>query len=99
VSAIELPGAADLLAIARSTLLDDVIPALDGDARFKALMVANAIAIAARMVEVGDIADLPDATVMCAHIRAGMHDDDTALGQILLAHSEARCQVSSRAKK
>jgi hypothetical protein len=99
VSAIELPGAADLLAIARSTLLDEVIPTLEGDARFKALMVANAIAIAARVVEIGDIADLPDAAALCANIRAGAHDDDSTLGQILLAHSEARCQVSSRAKK
>jgi hypothetical protein len=50
----DIPSAADLLSIARSTLLDDVLPRLPADLRYTALMIANAIAIAGRAIEVGD---------------------------------------------
>ena len=42
------PDAAELLAIARRTLLDEVLPRLPGELRYRALMIANAMAIAAR---------------------------------------------------
>lgn len=42
------PNAAQLLDIARQTLLEQILPALSGDLRYPALMIANAIAIAAR---------------------------------------------------
>ena len=55
----EEPDALDLLEVARETLLEAVAPALDGDARYQALMVANAIAIAIRELTADD-ADLPE---------------------------------------
>ena len=99
MSAMELPEAADLLAIARTTLLDEIIPALTGDARFKALMVANAMAIAGRAAHTDPIDDIPNASLICANVRAGKHDDDQYLANKLLAHAEARCRISSRGKK
>jgi hypothetical protein len=47
------PDRLDLLLAAETTLLDEVLPSLDGGARYAALMVASAIAIARREVEAG----------------------------------------------
>ena len=49
-----LPGGADLLSIARETLLSELLPLTSGETRYALLMVANAIAIAAREAEAGD---------------------------------------------
>jgi hypothetical protein len=49
-----LPAAADLLAIARKTLLEELLPAATGEARYAMLMIANAMAIAARECEAGE---------------------------------------------
>lgn len=96
MSGIEKPDAVGLLEIARRTLLDEVMPQLQGDARVKALMVANAMAIATRAAMVGEIAALPDAAGICAAIRDGRHDDDAALAELLRAHAELRCRISSK---
>jgi hypothetical protein len=45
---MDISDAADLLAIARETLLGELVPALPNERRYAALMVANAMAIAAR---------------------------------------------------
>lgn len=50
----EQPQGLNLLTIARSTLLEKVVPLLPQDQRYNALMVANAIAIALRQWEAGD---------------------------------------------
>lgn len=42
------PNADELLAEARRTLLEEVLPELAGERRYQALMIANAIAIAQR---------------------------------------------------
>lgn len=47
------PHAHDLLDIARQTLLEQVLPALPGELRYPALMIANAMAIAARENRLG----------------------------------------------
>lgn len=44
---------ADLLEIARSTLRESVLPQVAADARYDAAMVANAMAIASRELELG----------------------------------------------
>ena len=44
----DVADAADLLAIARGALLSRLVPALSDDHRYTALMIANAMAIAAR---------------------------------------------------
>lgn len=41
-------SALELLAVARETLLEQVLPVLEGDARYQGLMIANAMAIALR---------------------------------------------------
>ena len=45
------PNGAALLDVARRSLLDEVAPALKGQPRYVALMVANAMGIAAREIE------------------------------------------------
>jgi len=49
----ERPSATELLEVARETLLDEVLDALPGERRYAALMIANAIAIAARETAAG----------------------------------------------
>ena len=44
----DLPDAAELLDIARRTLLDQLLPQLPEELRYSALMIANAMAIASR---------------------------------------------------
>lgn len=89
-----MSAAAELLAIARATLLERVLPGLSGDARFQALMIANALAIAERALAAPPVAARDD-RALCAAIRAGAHDDDRALAAQLLAEVEARCRVSA----
>ena len=48
-----LHATGDLLAVARDALRERVIPRLDGEGRYEAAMVANAMAIAAREVALG----------------------------------------------
>ena len=50
------PDAAELLAIARATLLDKLLPRLADDLRYDALMIANAMAIAWREHAAGNAA-------------------------------------------
>lgn len=50
------PDATELLEIARRTLLDEILPRLPEDLRYSALMIANAMAIAAREHAAGDAA-------------------------------------------
>lgn len=47
------PDARELLDIARQTLLHELLPALPGELRYQTLMVANAMAIAAREYQAG----------------------------------------------
>jgi len=48
------PDAAELLEIARKTLVDDVLPRLPQELRYTGLMIANAMAIAARERSAGE---------------------------------------------
>lgn len=48
-----LHATGDLLAVARAALRERVMPRLDGEGRYEAAMVANAMAIAIREVELG----------------------------------------------
>jgi hypothetical protein len=99
----ELPDTAGLLDIARRTLLDDIAPTLEGDLRFKALMVANAMAIAGRARLAGEVAEaalaLGDGATLSAAIRAGAHDpgtpDHARIEAALFALAEAKCRISA----
>ena len=71
------PSALDLLAIARKVIRDDIAPALSGGDRYRALMAANAIAIASRQ-----LAETPSPTeanlaALKADIRRGDLDPGT----------------------
>lgn len=48
------PKAADLLETARAVLRETILPQLPASARYEALMVANAMAIAARQMAAGE---------------------------------------------
>lgn len=67
------PSDAALLDIAREVLKGDIVDALDGDTKYKALMIANAIAIVSRQISDGSIGEntLPDLTLLSDRIRAG----------------------------
>jgi hypothetical protein len=94
----EVPLGVDLLVIARQTLLDAVIPALSGDARFKALMVANAMAIALRE-QSAPAFDAGDLATLARDIRAGAYDpgtrDHDAVATRLTELAQARCRISA----
>jgi acetoacetate decarboxylase len=97
----ELPAAADLLATTRRALLETIIPALDGPARFQALMAANAIAIALRETPeaLSAIATakaaLGDIPTLITAIRAGHHDTNPTPAAALRTYAEARCRISA----
>jgi hypothetical protein len=107
---LEPPDALDLLETARRAVLEGVAPVASGDARFKALMAANAIAIAVRAIRIGpeEAADALAALTaasgaepakLCHDIREGRYDPGTArheaVAAALLALAEARCRVSA----
>ena len=89
------PSGRALLDTARRALLDDVVPGLAGQPRYVALMVANAIGIAARELELADRSAAAWAAALGAGrqgtavetslellveaIRAGRHDADPEL--------------------
>ncbi len=98
--AMEAPDGAALLDIARRTLLNDIVPRLEGDARFRSLMIANAIAIALRERSKLPVThDLGDGAALRAAIRAGVYDPGTLdhgrIAAALLALAEARCRISA----
>ncbi len=63
------PDAAELLAIARTTLIDKLLPQLADESRYDALMIANAMAIAAREHAAGDAAAQAELARACALLR------------------------------
>lgn len=95
-SAMEAPQTEALLDAARTTLLERVVPHLQGDAKFQALMVANAIAIALRALAHGPVPPLENQAALAAAIRAGLHDDDADLAALLRHHTTLRQRISSK---
>ena len=97
---LEKPAGADLLATAREVVLTELLPALPPDKVFAARMVANAMAIAMREMQV-DAAALPaaDLAALAAEIRAGAHDPGTpahdATLRFLRAYARLRAGVSA----
>lgn len=107
---LEAPDADGLLAIARQTLVEEVLPALPEESRLAARMIANALAIAGRAIaaERGWMAEAGagiqalcggDAARLSQAIRAGDFDPGTerhAEAAALLARiARARCAVSA----
>lgn len=95
------PSGAALLDAARRALTDEVIPGLTGRPRYVALMVANAIGIAAREIVESDalnataervLAGAPIETLVRA-IRTGTRDADPDLHATLTVAAESAAQV------
>ena len=92
-----------LLETARELLREELLPALPAHQRHAALMIANAMAIAARELNRRDDASLNAARAaadrqLCASIRAGRVDEGAAAAQVhaqLLASTRARVEVSN----
>ena len=92
-----------LLETARDLLRDELLPALPADKRHAALMIANAMAIAARELDRRDDTALDDERAaadrqLCASIRGGRFDGGAAAAQLharLLAGTRARVEVSN----
>lgn len=79
------PTAAELLAIARETLLGELLPHSGDAQRYNALMVGAAMAIAAREAEAGDGALVAERDALAAlYGEAGAADEplDDALGRL-----------------
>lgn len=67
------PSGVDLLGIAREVLKGDIVDALEGDSKYKALMIANAMAIVSRQIDEQQAlsASATDLDVMSSRIRNG----------------------------
>jgi len=65
----DIPDATELLAIARSTLLEKLLPGVPEDLRYDALMIANAMAIAAREHTAGDAATQAEVVRLAALLK------------------------------
>jgi hypothetical protein len=95
VRAADRPRGAELLAVARRALLEELVPALPEDRRYQALMVANALAIAGRELAQPDREDPAALEALAAAIRAGRHDGDAVIHARLLAWATARTAVTN----
>jgi hypothetical protein len=86
------PDAKELLEIARAALANELLPFLPADKRVTGLMVASALAMAARELA-ASLPAVPAAKV--ADIRAGRHDTDRPLYEGLLAEARTRAMISN----
>jgi len=92
------PTGAELLVEARRLLREEILPGLQGEARFKAAMVANAMGMAERELAARSAGGgAAEAATLAAAIRAGRHDEDGALHGRLLRDAEARTALSNPA--
>ncbi|MGH1574582.1 DUF6285 domain-containing protein [Methylobacterium sp. P31] len=95
------PSGAALLDAARRALSEEVVPGLTGRPRYVALMVANAIGIAAREIAQADrLRETADRVlagdpveILVQTIRAGARDADPDLHAALSAAAEVAAQV------
>jgi hypothetical protein len=85
------PDAAELLRIARACFVEAILPGLAGEQRFTGLMIANAMAIAAREIAGGDrparealdrmrhLLEEPSRPVASSELEASLRDHDRRL--------------------
>ncbi len=95
LKAADRPAAGELLAVARQTLLSDLLPALPEEMRYQALMLANALAIAGREIAQTGGEDAAALQRLAVEIRTGQHDGDAAVYDRLLAWTRARVAVTN----
>ena len=88
------PAGAELLGVARASLLESLLPLLPAESHYTARMVANAMAIAARELEQRSAAGAVDAARLAREIREGRHDAGEIAG-LLREITRARLAVSN----
>ena len=89
------PDGAELLAVARATLLEDLLPELSQSRRYQVLMIANAMAMARRELEARSPAAEGDALdQLASELRAGQRDGDQETYGALLESCMVRVRVS-----
>lgn len=89
-------NAAELVAIARRTLAEDLTPHLAESKRLDALMAANALAIAAREIDATSASvDTTQARALGASIRVGKHDANDGLAGALRENARVRTSLSN----
>jgi len=89
------PDGAELLTVARATLLEDLLPELPPARRYDALMIANAMAMAQRELEARPTVDERGALKhLASELRAGKRDGDQETYGGLLESCMARVRVS-----
>lgn len=84
------PTGEQLLDTARSLLRDELLPALPADKRHAALMIANAMAIAGRQLNVGDVPERHELAAL-ERLLSRPPDDDTPLRAQLVAANRLLC--------
>lgn len=89
------PSGAALLDAARRSLIEEVVPGLEGRPRYVALMVANAIGIVSREIAAADTPARVDEPVgpTAREIRAGACDADPDLHAALTAAVDRAARV------
>jgi hypothetical protein len=91
------PNGAELLAVARATLLEDLLPELPQARRYQVLMIANAMGMAQRELEAGTgtLAAERDALKhLASDLREGKRDGDDETYRALLEACMVRVRVS-----
>jgi hypothetical protein len=90
---VDRPDAAELIAVARETFRQEILPFMKDEQRLTALMILNALAIAERELR-NPAPGILDAEPLIHAIRAGRHDDDRELCAALLADARARAAIA-----
>ncbi|HEX4573059.1 MAG TPA: phosphotransferase [Dongiaceae bacterium] len=88
------PTGGALLTEARRVLLEELLPLLPAEKHYEARMTANAMAIAGRE-RAALQPPLPDLKPLARAIRAGHHDNDESLRDLLAADVLARLAISN----
>jgi hypothetical protein len=89
------PDGAELLAMARATLLEDILPELPQARRYDALMIASAMAMAKRELEARPMAaEQGTLERLASELREGKRDGDQETFGALLESCRARVRVS-----
>ena len=87
-----------ILAAAESLLRQDLAEHAKGDLRYKALLSANAVAMAERELALSEVsADAAVSGVTPHAIRSGRHDGDHALAGAILRESAIRAFIANPA--
>ena len=69
------PNSAELLAIARTRLMEELLPALPAENKYSALMIAAAMAIAMRELDNGDMAAMEEQAMLGELLGADVSSD------------------------